>query len=114
LSFYTDKTENLFEAAKILLTNEWSRSKGKLNLRLIGVRVSSLKSSLENLENYPKNNSMRRLDSFFTKIDKPLYNDQECENFDDFGVVYLVKCPKCEIYFECNTDFYIQHLDSCL
>jgi hypothetical protein len=36
LTCYTNELEKIFEAAKFLLLNEWTNSKGTLKLRLIG------------------------------------------------------------------------------
>jgi hypothetical protein len=121
---YTNSTNDIYDGAKQLLLNEWNQSNGKLKLRLIGVRVSDLKeeSSLKTFNSQSNNKSppkssrqqvqtgMKTLDTFFAK--------KSGIGKDDLGEIdpisFSIWCSNCSNYFECNSEFYDQHMDECL
>ncbi len=58
---------------------------------------------------------MKTLDNFFfAKVNQSEQMNHNCESVVDSSDSFAAVCPKCEMYIECNNDFYYQHLDSCL
>lgn len=134
LSDYTADPRTIYEAAKYLLVTEYNKSEGKLRLRLIGVRVSSLKDSdtIEAGKNSKQTNKTKAnepvevnkpkgsIESFFRRksdemADQPeeiLEEDSDSELFSLQSI--FSQCPHCGIFIEGNKEFFFQHLDSCL
>lgn len=55
LNSHTNKTDDIYEGAKILFLNEWENSLGKLKIRLIGKLISIL--IVKNLKTEANNDS---------------------------------------------------------
>ena len=128
LSAYSSEISVIFQAAKMLLINEWNASGGKLRLRLIGVRVSYLKdlnlilnasvvstsmNKINSKISKAATSGMKTLDNFFQKKTD---SEKQFDAGKSLGLVHYfeVLCPHCSIRFECNIEFYIQHLDACV
>ncbi len=140
MSDYTTDPRQIYEAAKYLLVTEYNKSEGKLRLRLIGVRVSSLKDSeaIEAEKNSKLIDQMKvsnetvpvvsnkagKIDSFFKRksdlseksseeeMNQPLGEDSDTEAACLESIFSL--CPHCGTFIEGNKQFFYQHLDFCI
>lgn len=123
---YTNDVCQIYEASKYLLVNEYNNSKGKLRLRLIGVRVSSLKD-IADVENDAAQDrtiiKKDQIENFFKKKsispNKKAVLSEESDNFDsDFEFLNLESisslCPQCDELIEGNYEFFYQHVDDCM
>lgn len=129
LKSYTNDVCQIYEASKFLLVNEYNNSKGKLRLRLIGVRVSSLKDSadVETEAEQAKTSNLKKdqIENFFKSKKKSISPKKETvltEEFDnsdsDFEFLNLESisspCPHCGELIEGNHEFFYQHVDNCM